>query len=110
MRVVLDTNVVISGIFFHGVPGRIVDALVDGKFMLFTTPSILEEYGRVISEVGSKQGDLMAFEWIDTLVEICHVIPDSPHLTQHSRDPHDDKFIDCAISSKADYLVTGMEI
>lgn len=49
----------------------------------------------------------MAYEWIDTLAAICHVISDPSTPTSHSRDIDDNKFVDCAIGAKADYLVTG---
>lgn len=43
MRVVLDTNVLVSGIFFAGVPGRVLEAWADGKFELVLSPSIFDE-------------------------------------------------------------------
>ena len=107
MKVVLDTNVLVSGIFFRGIPGRIVDAWIDDKIALFCTPSIMEEYARVIHELSIYQDNLLSIEWIDNLIELCHMIPDPPKTGSYSRDRHDDKFIFCAISAKADYLVTG---
>ena len=47
VRVILDTNVLVSGIFFGGGPGRIVDAWTDHRLSLILTPDILEEYARV---------------------------------------------------------------
>ena len=85
----------------------VIDAWVDGQFLLFVTPSILEEYHRVIAELGSDRDELIALEWIDLLVELCHVIPDSSKKRTYSRDPYDDQFIDCAINAKANYLITG---
>jgi|SRR5687768_16128720 len=46
IRVVLDTNVVLSGIFFAGVPGRILDAWRAGGLTLVLSPAILAEYYR----------------------------------------------------------------
>ena len=46
IRVVLDTNVVLSGIFFAGVPGRILDAWRAGGLTLVLSPAILAEYNR----------------------------------------------------------------
>ena len=107
MRVVLDTNVLVSGIFFQGIPGKIVDAWVDGRFSLFISPSILEEYARVINDLAAEHENSMAFEWMEILAELSHLIPNSSSATPYSRDRQDDKFIECAISAKADYLVTG---
>jgi len=47
VRVILDTNVLVSGIFFGGVPGQIVDAWSEHLLALVLTPDILEEYARV---------------------------------------------------------------
>jgi len=47
VRVVLDTNVVVSGVFFGGVPGRILSAWTAGQITMVMSPAILEEYRRV---------------------------------------------------------------
>ena len=47
MRVVLDTNVVVSGVFFSGQPRRILEAWRDGRLELVASLEILEEYRRV---------------------------------------------------------------
>ena len=47
MRVVLDTNVFVSGVFFSGVPGKILEAWRDGRITLVSSPEVLEEYRRV---------------------------------------------------------------
>ncbi len=47
MKVVLDTNVLVSGLIFGGTPARILTAWTDGRFQLVASPEILEEYRRV---------------------------------------------------------------
>jgi predicted nucleic acid-binding protein len=47
MRVVLDTNVLVSGIFFKGPPMRILAAWATGRFELIASIDILAEYRRV---------------------------------------------------------------
>ncbi|MBI4432988.1 MAG: putative toxin-antitoxin system toxin component, PIN family [Candidatus Omnitrophica bacterium] len=107
MRVVLDTNVLVSGIFFHGTPGKIIDAWLNEVFAIFASPSILDEYARVLLELGHDKKETFVFEWMDILIGLCHMVPDSSKSVSYSRDPHDDKFIDCAIGAKANYLITG---
>jgi len=53
VRIVLDTNVFVSGIFFTGPPHQILEAWRDGKVQLLVSPSILEEYHRVAIELTS---------------------------------------------------------
>jgi predicted nucleic acid-binding protein len=52
MRLVLDTNVLISGIFFAGPPARILAAWAEGRFDLLATVEILAEYRRVAKRLG----------------------------------------------------------
>ncbi len=47
MKVVLDTNVFVSGVFFGGVPGRILEGWRDGRLTLLVSVAILDEYQRV---------------------------------------------------------------
>lgn len=79
MKVVLDTNVLVSGIFFGGVPGKLLDAWTE-----FLTKS-----------------------WIAAIAEHAHHVLDPAACPRICRDPHDDKFLYCSMSVKADYLVTG---
>ena len=107
MRVVLDTNIFISGIFFHGLPGKIIDAWVDEAFSLFITPSILKEYTLTIADISLKHDDILVYDWLQALAELSHVVPDPFELPPYCRDKNDDKFVHCAISAKVDYLVSG---
>ena len=59
MKIVVDTNVVISGIFFGGNPRRIVEQIVDGNIDAYATPEIVDEYmGIIDSMIKRKQGKL----------------------------------------------------
>src|SRR3989338_99194 len=107
MKLVLDTNVLISGIYFGGTPEHILDHWADNRFMVYATPRILKEYLRVIEEMDLKMHETLGIHWNKMLPKVCHFIPDSRTLKKFSRDPDDDKFIHCAIESGADYLVSG---
>ena len=54
MRIVLDTNVLISGIYFSGPPGRILAAWRSGKLQLAVSIEILEEYLNVAERLASR--------------------------------------------------------
>ena len=51
MRIILDTNVFISRIFYTGPPSQILKAWRDGKVQLLVSPSILDEYQRIGAEL-----------------------------------------------------------
>ena len=54
MRVVLDTNVLISAIFFSGPPSRILAAWIDERFELAASTQILDEYRKVADRIGER--------------------------------------------------------
>ena len=51
MKIVLDTNVFISGIFFHGAPYDILNSLPHNRIHLVVSPDILNEYRRVTTQL-----------------------------------------------------------
>ena len=107
MIVVLDTNVVISGIFFHGPPAAVVEAWFEERFEVYATPKILEEYLRVLGEISALKAPRFEHRWEEILAEKCHLIPDVQSSAVQLRDPADVKFIDCSVQSGAKYLVSG---
>ena len=107
MRVVLDTNVLISGAFYSGPPKRILQALIEGKFQTALSPEILSEYRRV-GERFSLEHPNPDFEKMLSLLVTQALIVDAPELEKPlCRDPHDDKFIACALAVNAEVIVSG---
>ena len=109
MRVVLDTNVLVSGIFFGGVPGQIVDAWSDDRLSFVLTPEILEEYARVGHAMAAKYPDgRKAFTAIlDILTVHSPVLAAAPLPRPVSTDPDDDKFLAAAVAAGVQVLVSG---
>ena len=63
MRIVLDTNVFISGVFFGGAPGMILQAWRSGEVSLVVSKPILEEYERVGAELSRSEERRVGEEW-----------------------------------------------
>ncbi len=105
-RAVLDTNVVISGIFFGGVPGRILTAWQAERFALAASPAILTEYRRVAAELASRTKPIAAGAVLDVLTIHAEIVEDQASSRALCRDPHDDKFLLCAAAARA-VLVSG---
>jgi putative PIN family toxin of toxin-antitoxin system len=99
VKVVLDTNVVVSGVFFGGVPGRILAAWSAGQFVLILSPPFLDEYRRVGHELGRRHPEVNeAFEPVLTLIAMNAMIVDAPPLAGAvSADPDDDMFLAAAL-------------
>lgn len=107
MRIVLDTNVFVSS-FFGGNPRRIVDLWKTGEFSLCLTPPIIEEYFEVLRRLGLADEPELE-ELLALFARGIHVLFTSktPRLKIVRADPADDKFIECAIALKADFVITG---
>ena len=107
MKVVLDTNVFVSGVFFGGPPHKILEAWRDGKIQLLLSPAILEEYQRVMRELAVQFPEIKVEALIDFMIVHSEIIlpPTLPPVIQV--DPSDDKFLECAVAGKAICIVTG---
>ena len=107
MRVVVDTNVFISGIFFGGSSHQILKAWESGKFTLLLSTDILAEYQRVSHELSRAYRKIDIAPILEVVASNAEIVvaPDLP--SQVCEDPDDDKFLSCAETGKADYIVTG---
>jgi uncharacterized protein len=107
VKVVLDTNVFVSGIFFSGPPYQILEAWRAGRIILVLSSEILEEYRRVASVLAEQfpPVDLYAIlAFVEREAEF-HNVPALPLPV--CSDPDDDKFLACAIASGATVIVSG---
>ncbi|MDX2206117.1 MAG: putative toxin-antitoxin system toxin component, PIN family [Gemmatimonadales bacterium] len=106
---VLDTNVLVSGIFFGGVPGQIVDAWSDDRLAFVLTPEILEEYARVGHTMAAKYPDgRKAFTaMLEILMVHSPVLAAAPLPAPVSADPDDDKFLAAAVAAGVQVVISG---
>lgn len=106
IRVVLDTNVYISGLLFGGGPAEILRKVVAGSFELCISPAIREE---VESTLRQKFG--WSVEDIEIgcspLWTVAHCVSPQETLTVVAADPDDDRILECAVTADADLVVTG---
>ncbi len=107
MRVILDTNVFISGIFFSGPPSQILKAWANQSFQIVLSQQILNEYQRVAEDLSSK------FQTIDILPIIELVTIHGQFVDAQGfdisacEDPDDDKFLECAVAGKCKTIISG---
>lgn len=110
LRVVLDTNVIISGLISpKGPPAGVLKALKAGRFILVTSQAINEEILEVMDRPSLRDKYGLADHMFDIafiLWEQAEVIA-KPPTVKASRDPDDDKFLAAAAGGLAHYLVTG---
>ncbi len=107
MKIVLDTNVFISGIFFRGPPFIILQAWKNKKLQIILSQDILDEYIRVAESLSSKYPTIDIFQIIELVtVHGQFVDPTGLDITV-CEDPDDNKFIECAIASDTKIIVSG---
>ncbi len=107
MKIVLDTNVFVSGVFFTGPPYKILNAWRSGKLKIVISTEILEEYIRVGEELSSKYSGVNLRPAIELLALNATFVTASNFPEQICRDADDDKFLSCAVSGKCDFIVSG---
>jgi putative PIN family toxin of toxin-antitoxin system len=107
MRVVVDTNVLVSGVFFSGIPRRILEAWRDRRIVIVASLEILEEYRRVGERLGA-QFEGVSLEPFFTLLATNALIVQPRQLPEAIvSDPADDKFFACALASDCRVIVSG---
>lgn len=109
MRVILDTNVLMSGVFFGGIPGRLLSAWAAKRFTLVLSPDIFDEYRRVGRELTRRYPGLEgSLEPVLALISTNAIIVNvEPLERQVSEDADDDKFLACAAASRTGMIVSG---
>ena len=101
MKVILDTNVLISGIFFGGPPRDVLDAWAEDRFELLVSPLIFDEYLRTCDRLGAAHQGLEYHSVLATIIGRGYLVPDAVAAGSITEDPDDDKFMLCARANAA---------
>jgi uncharacterized protein len=107
LRLVLDTNVVISAALKpEGLQRTVFLLAISKPARLYVSEAILAEYRMVLArpELRIRRGLQMQF--LDLVANRARLVSPT-RLVSASSDPDDDKFLECADEARADYLVTG---
>jgi len=107
MKIVPDSNTIISGFLFRGNESKLFELTETGKITVFVSEEILEEVMRVIGR--SKFGLTVQEreETMSRLLNLSTVIKPTKKIQVVKEDPTDNKFIECAAEAKAQYIVSG---
>ena len=106
MRVVLDTNVIVSGLNFPGNERLTLELALRGRFELWLSPFILDEVAGVLRR---------KFDWTEERsAQALRALGDAAAVIDPLRRPEvfegghaDNRILECAVGASADYLVTG---
>lgn len=107
MRIVLDTNVVVSGLLNpHGKPGTILQMIVFGTVTICYDARIIIEYRDVLLRPKFSIGETEVDAILEHIEASGHLVATTP-LPQNLPDPDDEPFLEVALSGEAEFLVTG---
>jgi len=104
MRVVLDTNVLISALLFDGVPEKLVRSVLGGSHQLVLSPYIISETSRILKT--KFKIDPKTLEFLEQLLAEGEVVYFEPFLDVLADKP-DNRILETAIKGKVDFIVTG---
>ena len=105
MRIVIDTNFLISAFIRDGVCRRLLEHFVQSHIVLMSE-FILDEFSRTLSrKFGYDEEEINAT--LETLIPELHIVEPVAFEEQVCRDPDDDAILGTAVAGNADCIVTG---
>ena len=107
LRVVLDTNVLISAILFGGKPRRILEKAIRGEIRLCLSEPMLEELKGVLQRSKFDYSPEMIQIILTELMSISDFVNPSETINIVAEDPEDNRILECAVAANADYVITG---
>ena len=107
VRVVADTNVIVSALFWEGNESKIMDLVEEGKIKLFTSLALLDELRRVLGYARFGLEEKMVDDNVKYVLTISEIISPKHKFRVIREDPADDKVLECAAEGKAEYIVSG---
>ena len=107
MRIIVDTNVFISGLFWSGPPSKIMEMWEARKLSLVLSDEILEEYKRVAFYLQGKYPLVNLAPFINLLIFHSEFYIPAKLSERVCKDPDDDKFISCALAGSVNIIISG---
>jgi putative PIN family toxin of toxin-antitoxin system len=107
LKVVLDTNVLISAILFGGKPRQILEKAIRGEIRLCLSEPILEELKGVLQRSKFDYSPEMIQFILMELTGIADFVNPSETINVVLEDPEDNRILECAVEAKANYIITG---
>lgn len=110
-KAVLDTNVWVSALLWGGKPAAVIKAAEEGKVGIFASEEIVGEISQVLAypklaKTYQAEG-LRHEELIEAVFKVVNFVEVSKKVDVVVEHPADDKFIECALAARADYIVSG---
>ena len=106
MKAVFDTNVLVAGFVTEGVCAKLLGRARRRQLDLVLSLFILKEFENVLLKKFSASTEQVRAA-VKLISEVAQVVAPTRKVAGVCRDPEDDQILSCALSAKAEYLVTG---
>jgi len=107
LRLVIDTNILVSAALKpEGLPRTVLVLAMTRPARLYVSQAILAEYCEVLSRREFKIRRGLRQQLLQILKNRAQLV-DPVRGLQVTKDPDDNKFLECADAARADYLITG---
>lgn len=106
-RVVLDTNIIVSGLGWRGASHDIVHACLDHRYELLLSPDLLVEIDRVLRYPKFRFSSSEIVDYLALLTEAAEVVRPDFLLAIVEADPTDNRVLECALAGGAEVIVSG---
>ena len=111
MRLVVDTNVLVSAFLWQGTPGRLIDLAGEKEISPYTSRALVDELSTVLHRKKLARQvaatGLTAAQMISHYRRLATPVTGRPLTPQVSRDADDDAVLACALAARADLIVSG---
>jgi uncharacterized protein len=105
--IVLDSNVVISGFLFGGPPGRVLEYLLEGSVVCFTSLPLLDEIRDVLRRPKFGLSPEQSLAFVEELRDLCRIVQPEIRVREITEDPADNAVLECAAAARAGVIVSG---
>lgn len=106
MRAVLDTNVIISALFWKGNEKIVLDKCKGKELELIISSEILDEVDGVLEKKFGYPDDKRV-EFLRNLLRVSRLVFPTIEISEITNDPTDNRILECALDGNADYIVSG---
>lgn len=107
LRIVLDTNVLISAIICDGKPRKLLQSGINREYVILSSLGILDELSEVLQRPKFKMTGDDIIGIVSTLIETVENVHVTSEIKAIKNDPDDDILINAAYDGNADYIVSG---
>ena len=107
LKVVLDTNVLISAVLFGGNPRKILYRVIRGNIKLCISEQIIDELKRVLKRPKFGFSPEIIQLIVNELIMLSEFIIPRIKIDVIQVDPEDNKILECATEGGANYIITG---